>query len=861
MTTQNTHQEQYDVDANVVEYSSTPEPTTAPEASDANLPTEAEAQASENPIKPEKPEEQVPSPEAEPANSDQVEEESQDKAPAVAVQKEEEEQEETAKPEQQETQNIEESERVVSVDQPAPVASEQEAVEETPTYTYTTDIPLTEVEAEIRPFTDFIEEFRQAEARLQASVQESETEVFHAMAPADVTASEQETLPEVNLLEEVSVPESIIKSIDEVRIETAMTFPQESPALAIPETDVESDMSKEKESTPVAEVADISENSAISEVPTAQEEQTAKAAQEETTVSKPAERAVSPLLRPPTARLRIPRHGTARHPQREAVAEVQPEVEQLLVNKVEEPVTLSAPAAIEIPSIQTEAEGAAVVEEKPTEVEKPRPARRYRFDRPASTNNNKPVVPPAIAPVRSEEQPAASVPATRSENVASPSDLNSEAPAKPIANGVHQVEQNAKAPAAEAPVTENVNGTTNGTQEHSRRRQTHERSKEQTPVASAPSVPAPAPEAAAAPTETPAKAKEVAPEDLPPLEYADLQKGNSRRRRRHRSGSSNGVPAPAIQNGAVPAPAPAPAPAANTHPAETNATPPSPTPTTTPTPSTQYTIVSGYTVNQMNMGNEASGPFMAPEPSPARGSLITRDGRVPSRSEVQRGPAPTYPHVRPASEAGLTSAALNHFGNTIAQAIQAQTDRMVAELHRVTQTPANISVTLPPFPSNERVGVFVDVANLLYSARTLNLAVDFGKLLDFLRGNRRLIRAQAYCPTSPQPGAEQMFLQAVKGLGYRITTKHYKTFSSGAKKADLDLDLCMDVVRLVDGRAVDCIVLVSGDSDFMPMLDYCSDHGVRVEVAAFDEAMSATLRQSCDLFINLSMLDEVLARA
>jgi uncharacterized LabA/DUF88 family protein len=263
----------------------------------------------------------------------------------------------------------------------------------------------------------------------------------------------------------------------------------------------------------------------------------------------------------------------------------------------------------------------------------------------------------------------------------------------------------------------------------------------------------------------------------------------------------------------------------------------------------------------MNMGNEASGPFMAPEPSPARGSIMTRDGRVPSRSEVQRGPAPTYPHVRPASEAGLTSAALNHFGSTITQAIQTQTDRMVAELHRATQTPANISVSLPPFPSQERVGVFVDVANLLYSARTLNLAVDFGKLLDFLRGNRRLIRAQAYCPTSPQPGAEQMFLQAVKGLGYRITTKHYKTFASGAKKADLDLDLCMDIVRLVDGRAVDCIVLVSGDSDFMPLLDYCSDHGVRVEVAAFDEAMSATLRQSCDLFINLSMLDEVLVRA
>jgi uncharacterized LabA/DUF88 family protein len=220
--------------------------------------------------------------------------------------------------------------------------------------------------------------------------------------------------------------------------------------------------------------------------------------------------------------------------------------------------------------------------------------------------------------------------------------------------------------------------------------------------------------------------------------------------------------------------------------------------------------------------------------------------------------SPSTPANR-AGDNGLTTASINQFATIVSQAIETQTDRMVAEFRRLSQAPTNVSVSLPPFPSSERVGVFVDVANLLYSARTLRIAVDFGKLLDFLRGNRRLIRAHAYCPTSPQPGDEQMFLQAVKGLGYRITTKNYKTFSSGAKKADLDLDLCMDVVRLVDGKAVDCIVLLSGDSDFMPMLDYCSDHGVRVEVAAFDEAMSATLRQGCDLFINLSMLEEIRA--
>ena len=97
----------------------------------------------------------------------------------------------------------------------------------------------------------------------------------------------------------------------------------------------------------------------------------------------------------------------------------------------------------------------------------------------------------------------------------------------------------------------------------------------------------------------------------------------------------------------------------------------------------------------------------------------------------------------------------------------------------------------------------------------------------------------------------------MKGLGYRITTKNYKTFASGAKKADLDLDLCMDIVRLVEAKALDTIALVSGDSDFLPVLEYCSDHGVRVEVAAFEDSAAMILRQSCDVFVNLSMLDEI----
>jgi uncharacterized LabA/DUF88 family protein len=246
-------------------------------------------------------------------------------------------------------------------------------------------------------------------------------------------------------------------------------------------------------------------------------------------------------------------------------------------------------------------------------------------------------------------------------------------------------------------------------------------------------------------------------------------------------------------------------------------------------------------------------PFGAPAPSFARGFGPQPRG-VASTAHDPYTPRPTR------TERGTDTPPMssNQLANMVASAIAQQTDRLLTEMRR-QPPPPSMTLMFPPSVSTERVGIFVDVANLLYSARSLRISIDFGKLLEFLRGNRRLIRAHAYAPTNPDPGADQSFLTAVKGMGYRITTKNYKTFSSGAKKADMDLDLCMDIVRLVDAGALDTVVLVSGDSDFLPLLEYCSDRGVRVEAAAFDDSAAMILRQSCDLFINLTLAPDIRA--
>jgi len=667
-------------------------------------------------------------------------------------------------------------------------------------------------EEEVRPFTDFIEEFRQAEARFNSSL-----EAYQA--------------------ESLSLPTS---SAEDVPIGTAADLATEEGTL------VEASQEEVQVSTPTPEQVEEGETQLPGESPARQSD-----------AARPAGRPVSPLLQPAS---RLPRHGSGRH--REESSK-----ESITRREAETSGEASSKASSEAPKIEP------VGTEPPPVAEEPRPARRYRFDRPAASTttassqvqlhpeDNKDVSGRGIAAV-----PPVS---PRSDNGPGPNGINGQTGEKEVqappqtkqpGNRGELPEQGIlRQSAVQEPPVES--GTASVTalaqapaQEQERRRrhgQDRQRGKEQpvsTPASAAPSVPAvPVVESAANITEPASpEQKEVNPEDLPPLEYSELQKASTRRRRRRHAGSPGSPAAPA---------------AASTTPIAAKAATPeippvSPAPTQVPAntvpPASPYTITSGYTVSQMNRGHDSSSPFMGPDPSPARGSTAAQHVRS-IRTDAQRTP------VYPVRTTEATSASVHQLANIVSQAIQTQTDRLAAELRRANQTPTNISVTMPPFPSTERVGVFVDVANLLYSARTLRMTVDFGKLLDFLRGNRRLVRAQAYCPTSPQPGDEQMFLQAVKGLGYRITTKNYKTFSSGAKKADLDLDLCMDVVRLVDGRAVDCIVLVSGDSDFMPMLDYCSDHGVRVEVAAFDESMSATLRQSCDLFINLSMLDEIRA--
>lgn len=151
----------------------------------------------------------------------------------------------------------------------------------------------------------------------------------------------------------------------------------------------------------------------------------------------------------------------------------------------------------------------------------------------------------------------------------------------------------------------------------------------------------------------------------------------------------------------------------------------------------------------------------------------------------------------------------------------------------------------------QRVGILVDIQNMYYSARVLyQKKVNFEAILKAGVGDRKLIRAIAYGIKTAE-GLEEKFFDALEKAGYEVKTKDLQIFPGGAKKGDWDVGIAVDAIKL--SKSLDVIVLVSGDGDFLPLVEYLrGTTGCRVEVIAFDESASAKLIESADRFINLS---------
>ncbi len=156
---------------------------------------------------------------------------------------------------------------------------------------------------------------------------------------------------------------------------------------------------------------------------------------------------------------------------------------------------------------------------------------------------------------------------------------------------------------------------------------------------------------------------------------------------------------------------------------------------------------------------------------------------------------------------------------------------------------------------SKNVAVFVDVANIFYAAKAAGVDIDYVTLLKAATAGRDLVRAYAYTGLDPDNENQRNFHDFLRRSNYKVVSKDIRKYGDGKVKANLDIELVVDMMKTA--RNLDIAIVVSGDGDFAPAIRAVQEQGVRVEVISFRGNTSSDLIEVADLFTDIVQLARV----
>ncbi|MDX2242261.1 MAG: NYN domain-containing protein [Leptolyngbyaceae cyanobacterium bins.302] len=175
----------------------------------------------------------------------------------------------------------------------------------------------------------------------------------------------------------------------------------------------------------------------------------------------------------------------------------------------------------------------------------------------------------------------------------------------------------------------------------------------------------------------------------------------------------------------------------------------------------------------------------------------------------------------------------------------------------IPYSPANASF-MPNQGDRGRVMVFIDGANLFYAASHLNIEIDYIKLLHLLTAKDHLVHVFFYAGRNPADNNQHRFLQWLSYSGFRVITKVVSQAPDGTKKANLDVEIAVDMMQL--SQHCDTAVLVSGDGDFVYVVDAIAMKGVRVEVVGLRSMTNSNLIDAAHYYIDLASIQQIVQK-
>ena len=172
------------------------------------------------------------------------------------------------------------------------------------------------------------------------------------------------------------------------------------------------------------------------------------------------------------------------------------------------------------------------------------------------------------------------------------------------------------------------------------------------------------------------------------------------------------------------------------------------------------------------------------------------------------------------------------------------------------------------FYPEERLGIFVDGANLYGAARSLNFDIDYRKMLDLFSKQGRLVRAFYYTalPEEQEYSPIRPLIDWLDYNGFTLVTKPMKEYtdSLGRRKVkgNMDIELAIDMMEMAP--FLDHVVLISGDGDFRRLIEAVQRKGLRATVISTIRTqppmISDDLRRQADMFIDLTELMPMIGR-
>lgn len=167
--------------------------------------------------------------------------------------------------------------------------------------------------------------------------------------------------------------------------------------------------------------------------------------------------------------------------------------------------------------------------------------------------------------------------------------------------------------------------------------------------------------------------------------------------------------------------------------------------------------------------------------------------------------------------------------------------------------------------SNIRVGVFVDAENVRYNG---GYQMRYDVLRRFAaRNGGTLQRLNTYMAFDAERAREdidyrrkaQAYQQMVRDFGWKISVKPVRRYTDEngnvTTKANADLDMAVDAMLQSD--KLDHVLLVTGDGDFLQVVEALQNRGCRVELIGFKN-VSRRLQKKVDAFYSGYLIPDLL---